>query len=156
MIENPNGVRDATALRVLRFPRIVSGQLSTIMIPHDTEVKSDMFSPENLKTGGVVVLPFLGLQVLKNLNYLDVAEKVRRADEKPLDEGLMKAVWRGLILNMFYFEDEDLKMEKVAEEAWESVQQPTTEVGDSASRKRKIEETGSPVESGEEHRVRKL
>ena len=143
-IEDPRGVRDETALRVLRFPRSVNHQLSTIMVLRDKEVKMDMFSRANLKASGVVVLPFLGLKVLNNIHYLDLAGQVRRSDEKPLDEAMMKAIWRGLIFNMFYFEDEELKLKKVAEEAWTSVQQPTTDVGGSASRK--LEERGSPVE----------
>lgn len=141
LIEDPNGVRDATALRVLRCPETVNGQISTIMLLHDNKVRSDdMFNLTKMKTAELVILPFLGLHVLKNISYLDVAAQVRRGDGKPLDEVLMKAVWRGVIFNMFYFEDEEFKLKKVAEEVWTSVQQPRTDVGGSPRRKRKLEE----------------
>ncbi|KAL8789240.1 MAG: hypothetical protein Q9195_006949 [Heterodermia aff. obscurata] len=124
LIEDPNGVRDATALRVLRWPMKVNGQMSTIMLLDDNKAPSDMSNRTEIKAADVVILPFLGLDVLENINYLDLAAKVRRGDKKPVREGLMKAVWRGVIFNLFYFEDEELKLSKVAEEAWIYVERP--------------------------------
>ena len=157
LIEDPKGVRDATALRVLRWPKTFDGQFSTIMLFQDDAAQSDISSRMKVETGRVVVLPFLGLQVLKNIRYLDVAVGARRGDGKPLDEDLMKAVWRGVVFNMFYFEKEDVKLKKVAEEAWTSVQQLRADVSGSPSRKRKLEDRYSPVEQcGQGDKVRKM
>ena len=133
-------MRDPTALRVLRWPQTVNGQRSTIMLLDDNEAQINMSNRTQMNADGIVILPFLGLQALKNVSYLDVAARVRRGDRKPLDESLMKAVWRGVIFNMFHFEDKELMSKKVAEEAWASVQQHGTDVGGPVSRKRKFEE----------------
>ena len=154
LIEDPNGVRDATALRVLRRPETINGQVCTIMLLDDKKARSDASGHTEMKTDSLVILPFLGLRVLENISYLDLAAQVRRGDGRALDEGLMKAVWRGVIFNMFYFEDENLKLKKVAEE---SVQLPRADVGGSLLGKRKLEDRSSPVEQrGEEYRVRNL
>ena len=157
LIEDPNGIRDATALSVLRRPETVNGQVCTIMLLYDKKARSDGSNHSETKTDSLVILPFLGLRVLENISYLDLAAQIRRGDGMALDESLMKAVWRGVNFNMFYFEDEKLKLKKAGEEAWTSVQLPSTNAGGSLVRKRKLEDRSSPVEQrGEEYRVRSL
>ena len=116
-----------------------------MLLLHD-DSHDDMSNRTEMEAGRVVILPFLGLQVLPKISYVELAAKVRRGDGKLLDEGLMKAVWRGVVFNLFYFEEEGFKLNKLAEEDWTSVLQLQQQlgaaagVGGSSSRKRKFEE----------------
>lgn len=139
LIEDTNGVPDTTALRVLRFPKTVGGKCSTIMLLHDTEAQSAINTRNKVRTRGAVMLPFLGLRSLQSINYLDIAAQVRRGDKKPLDEELMNAMWRGLVLNMFHFEDEETKLQKLAEEDWASMNLQS-DIGEPAPQRRKLAE----------------
>lgn len=139
LIEDTNGVRDRTALRVLCFPKTVGGKRQTIMLLHDTEAQSAISTRYKIKTRRAVMLPFLGLHSLQSINYLEIAAQVRRGDKKPLDEELMHAVWRGLVLNMFHFEDEETKLQKLAEEDWASVI-VQLDIGEPASQRHRLEE----------------
>lgn len=86
-----------------------------------------------------VFMPYLGLSALKTLHYRAIATRVHREDGQPMDQALMNLVWRGLIFNLFYFESEELKQTKLAEEDWESVQMSAD--GNSSSPKRVRDES---------------
>ena len=81
-------------------------------------------------------MPYLGLSTLKAINYRILAPRVRRGDGQPMDQALMYLVWRGVIFNMFYFESEDLKQTKLAEEDWQSVQMSVDIISSSPKRTR--------------------
>ena len=53
-----------------------------------------------------------------------------------MNQALMHLVWRGVIFNLFYFESDDLKQTKLAEEDWQSVQVSADVVSSSPKRGR--------------------
>ena len=109
------------------------------MLLHDTEAQSAISTRYKIKTRRAVMLPFLGLHSLQSINYLEIVAQVRHGDKEPLDEELMHAVWRGLVLNMFHFEDEEMKLQKLAEEDWASVI-VQSDIDEPASQRRGLEE----------------
>ncbi|KAG6997510.1 hypothetical protein G7Y79_00040g076750 [Physcia stellaris] len=152
LIEDTNGVRDKNALRVLCFPKTVGGKCQTIMLLHDTEAQSAINNRYKIKTRRAVMLPFLGLHSLQSINYLEIAAQVRRGDKEPLDEELMHAVWRGLVLNMFHFEDEEMKLQKLAEEDWASVI-VQSDIDEPDSQRRGLEQLDEGLEEEEPQEV---
>ena len=138
-VESPNGP-DAVGLRVLRYVQQKNkGRRSTIMLLPDNDNSPSMATATAFKRARAVFVPFLGLEILENIRYLDLANNVRRGDGSVLDQELMHMVWRGVVFNLFYFETEEIKRAKLVEEDWPSAE-PQAARTLSSSRKRKSED----------------
>ena len=136
--EDPSGFRDPIGLRVVRPPIVKKSGRSTAMLLHHADANA-VEESGMLKVRDTVYLPFLGLHALKSISYLDLAKRVRLGDKEPIDEELMHAVWRGIVFNMFYFESDETKQEKILEEDWASANLlPAEDL--SPSHKRKLED----------------
>lgn len=66
-----------------------------------------------------IELPYLGLRDLRQLRYMDLVSKVRISrlgrDAGTAPEPTMAHVWKTVIMNVFWFEDSELKEEKLRE-----------------------------------------
>ena len=139
---------ESDGLRVWRSKRLIGKQPQTVMFLHDTHGMFDCnrtlgvqlllesgttdlrllvdckasISKAYFDITRAVLMPYLGLSSLRGLYYRSLAPQVRRGDGQPMDQALMRLVWRGIVCNLFYFESEELKKTKLEEEDWQLVQ----------------------------------
>ena len=88
-----------------------------------------------------LLVPDIDLLSLQNVSYLDVVWKVHRASSGDhMPEATMGRIWEGIVINVFHFEAESLKVTKLAEVKSEDVRKYWRRVSDSelALRRRRV------------------
>lgn len=78
-----------------------------------------------------ILVPDIDLLSLQNVSYLDVVWKIHQArsgDHMP--EATMGRIWEGIVINIFHFEAESLKVTKLAEAKSEDVRKYWRRVSD--------------------------
>lgn len=78
-----------------------------------------------------IVVPDIDLLSLQNISYLDVVWKVHQASSGDLiPEATMCRIWEGIVINIFHFETESMKVAKLAEAKSEDVKKYWRTVSD--------------------------